>query len=176
MDTKEVALKGLMGHTLQILYMVALGIIIALFCGLGIDTFYPGPKAPEYSTILMNQQYKTVPVTGTVTQTPEELQAQKDYDAAQTKYMEALKPHSRNASIIAILLAIGALALSLTVLVKWEVIANGMLLGGIFIMGYSIILGMMSEDTRFRFFLVAAGVLIALVLGYLKFIKPNEEK
>lgn len=173
MATKESYLRDLMGHALQVLYMVFLGIIIAVFCGLGIDTFYPGPKAPDYPAVLQNAQYKTAPAT---VQTAEEIAAQKSFDAAQKQYQEDLKPHSRNASIIAILLAVVALTLSLTVLVKWEVIANGVLLGGIFTMGYSIILGMMSEDTRFRFFLVAAGVLIALILGYMKFIRPNEEQ
>jgi len=172
MATKESYLKDLMGHVLQVLYMLFLGIIIAVFCGLGIDTFYAAPKAPEFPTTLQQEQYKTVPAT---TRTAEEIAAQKDYDAAQKKYMEELKPYNRNASIIAIVLAVIALTLSLTVLLRWEVIANGMLLGGVFTLAYSIILGMQTDDTKFRFFLVAVGVLITLVLGYIKFIRPNED-
>jgi uncharacterized membrane protein YgaE (UPF0421/DUF939 family) len=78
--------------------------------------------------------------------------------------------------MIAITLAVVALAISLTVLIRWEVIANGVLLGGVFTLGYSIIRGMESEDPKFRFFLVTIGVIIALVLGYVKFILPNKEK
>jgi len=172
MATKESYLKDLMGHALQVLYMIFLGIIIAVFCGLGIDTFYPGPVAPEYPTVLQNEQYKTAPAT---TQTPEELAAQKEFDAAQKQYQNDLKPYSRNASMIAIVLAVLALSLSLIVLVKWEVIANGVLLGGIFTMAYSIILGMQSEDPKFRFFLVTAGVAITFALGYLKFVRAHKE-
>jgi len=173
MDTKESYLRDLMGHVMQIIYMIFLGIIIALFFGLGIDTFYPGPTAPEYPVVLQSEQYKTVPVT---TQTAEELAAQKQYDAAQAQYQKDMKPYSRNVALIAMGLAILALVLSLTVLIRWEVIANGVLLGGIFTMGYSVIMGMQSEDTRFRFLLVTVGVLIALVLGYVKFIRPKNVK
>lgn len=171
MAEKESYLKDLMGHVMQIIYMIFLGIIIAVFCGLGIDTFYPAPKAPEYPTVLMNQQYKTTPTT---TQTPVELEAQKAFDEAQKQYQEDMKPHNRNVAIISMVLAIIALVLSLTVLMRWEVIANGVLLGGIFTMGYSIIMGMTTEDTKFRFFITAVGVLISLVLGYIKFIKPSK--
>jgi uncharacterized membrane protein len=173
MVSKENYLKDLMGHVLQVLYMIFLGIIVALFCGLGIDAFYPAPRSPEYPAVLQSQQYKTVPTT---TQTAEELAAQKEFDTAQKGYTEKTKSYNRNASLLAISLAVISLILSLTVLVRWEVIANGVLLGGILTMAYSIIIGMSTEDTRFRFLLVTVSVLVTLVLGYIKFIKPNEDK
>jgi hypothetical protein len=173
METREPYLKDLMGHVMQIIYVIFLGILIAVFFGLGIDTFYPAPKPPEYPELLMSQQYKTVP---SETQTEEEISAQKSYDEAQSKYTEDMKPHSRNVSIIALVLSVIALALSLTILMRWEVIANGVLLGGVFTLGYSIIQGMMTEDTRFRFVIVSVGVLVSLVLGYYKFIKPTQKK
>lgn len=168
MASRESYLKDLMGHVLQVLYMLFLGIIIAVFCGLGIDTFYTAPKAPEFPAVLQQEEYETAPISTRY--------EQKAYDAAQKKYMEDMKPYNRNASIIAIVLAVIALSLSLTVLLRWEVIANGVLLGGVFTLAYSIILGMQTDDTKFRFFLAAVGVLITLVLGYIKFIRPNEEK
>jgi hypothetical protein len=171
MATKEGNVKDLMGHVLQVLYTIFLGILVAVFCGLGIDTFYPGPKTPEYPSVLQQEQYKTAPVT----QTSEELTAQKDFDSAMRQFEKDRKPYTRNASMIAVVLAVVALALSLTVLIHWEVIANGVLLGGVFTLGYSLILGMQSDDTKFRFFLVTAAVAIAFALGYMKFIKPAPE-
>lgn len=165
-------LKDLMGHVMQIIYMVFLGIIIALFFGLGIDTFYPGPTAPEYPVVLQSEQYKSVP---SETQSEEQLAAQKQYDEAQLQYQKDMKPYSRNVALLAMGLAIVALILSLTVLIRWEVIANGVLLGGIFTMGYSVIMGMQAEDTKFRFLLVTVGVLVTIVLGYIKFIKIKKE-
>jgi hypothetical protein len=171
MTTKESYLKDLMGHALQILYMVFLGIIIAIFCGLGIDTFYPGPTSPDYPITLQQDQYKETPTT----RSSEELEVQKEYDAAQIQYQNDLEPYARNVSMIALVLSVIALTLSLTVLAKWEVIANGVLLGGIFTMGYSIIMGMQGGDPKFRFFLVTVGVAITFVLGYMKFVRPNKE-
>jgi hypothetical protein len=53
-------------------------------------------------------------------------------------------------------------------------IADGILLGGVFTTIYGIIRGLMSEDTKFRFIIVTVGLIIALVLGYIKFIKNKE--
>jgi hypothetical protein len=169
---KENYLKDLMGHVMQIIYMVFLGILIAVFFGLGIDTFYPGPKAPDYPTTLQEREFKstTAPVY-----TDEDQALLDKYDKDMREYEVSRKSYSRNVSMLSIALAVLALALSLTILVRWEVIANGVLLGGIFTLGYSLIRGLETDDTRFRFFLVTAGVVIALVLGYMKFIKPREE-
>ena len=37
---------------LKIIYTLFLGLLVALFVGLGIDAFYPGPKAPDYPVML----------------------------------------------------------------------------------------------------------------------------
>ncbi len=164
-------IKDLMTHVLQVLYMLFLGIVIAAFVGLGVDTFYTSPKAPEYPQILQDQQYKSVPTD----QTAEEKAAQKTYDESQKKYSEEMKVHSRNVSIVVMIFAVVALALSLTVLVKWEIIANGFLLGGVFTMAYSIILGMTTEDVKFRFLVISLAALVTLGLGYVKFIHKLEK-
>jgi len=172
MEVKESYLKDLMGHVMQIIYMLFLGIIIAVFFGLGIDTFYPGPKMPEYPLVLQEVQNKsnTAPVY-----TDQELAVSKAYDASMRKYEKDMKPYSRNVSIIAIVLSMIALVLSLTVLIRWEVIANGVLLGGVFTLGYSIIMGAQADDPKFRFAIITVGVVIAFALGYYKFILPNRE-
>ncbi len=172
-ETSHPIMRDLMTHVLQVLYMLFLGIVIAALFGLGVDNFYPAPKAPEYPTILQNQQYKTVPTTA---QTEAELAAQKQYDSAQKQYTEDMKPYTRNVSIIVMVLAVLALAVSLTVLSRWEILANGFLLGGVFSMAYSIIQGMISEDTKFRFLVICLAALVTLVLGYVKFVRPGEKQ
>ena len=170
METKESYLKDLMGHVMQIIYMIFLGVIIALFFGLGIDTFYPGPKEPLYPTILQEKQYQSSPTIQNV----EEKVVEKKFNQEMDQYNKDLKPYSRNVSIIAIVLSVIALILSLTVLIRWEVIANGVMLGGVFTLGYSIIMGMQADDPKFRFAIITVGVVIALALGYYKFILPNK--
>jgi len=66
------------------------------------------------------------------------------------------------------------LIFSLTLLSKIKMIADGILLGGVFTTAYGIIRGLMSDSSRFRFFIIAVGLLIAFVLGYLKFIRPKK--
>ena len=88
--------------------------------------------------------------------------------------MEESKPYNRNVSIVSLVASIIILVLSLTLLAKIKMIADGILLGGVFVTAYGIIRGLMSEDSQFRFIIVTIGLIIALVLGYIKFIRPRK--
>jgi hypothetical protein len=68
------------------------------------------------------------------------------------------------------------LAISLVFLSKIKMIADGILLGGVFTTIYAIIRGLISEDTKFRFLIVALGLIVALTLGYIKFIRAKEDQ
>jgi len=57
---------------------------------------------------------------------------------------------------------------------KIKMIADGILLGGVFTTAYGIIRGFMSDSSQFRFLVVTMGLLIALILGYVKFIRPSK--
>jgi len=92
----------------------------------------------------------------------------------QEKFTEENKIYSRNVSIISLIAAIIILILSLTLLNKIEMIADGLLLGGVFTTLYSIMRGLMSENSQFRFFIVTIGLIIAFVLGYIKFIREKK--
>jgi hypothetical protein len=154
---------------LKLIYTLFLGLLIALFVGLGIDAFYPGPKAPEYPTSL-----ETAKPVECGLETYEQKAIRLDFDQKQKEYTEQSKTYNRYVSIISLSSAILILIASLTLLAKIKMIADGILLGGTFTTAYSIIRGLMSEDSRFRFAIVAVGLIIALVLGYLKFIRPKE--
>lgn len=66
--------------------------------------------------------------------------------------------------------------MSLTVVKNLIYIADGVLLGGVLTLLYSIVRGFGSQDTMFRFVVVSIGLVIALLLGYIKFIKPNKNQ
>ena len=149
------------------IYTIFLALLIALFVGLGIDTFYPGPEAPQYPVEL------DVVKEG-CEETIEQQALRKEYNQAQKQFMEEFKPYSRNVSIIALAISIIVLVLSLTLLAKIKMIADGILLGGVFITAYSIIRGFMSESSEFRFLIITVGLIIALALGYIKFIRPKK--
>jgi len=155
---------------LKVLYVIFLGVILALFIGLGIEAFYATPKNPEYPTEL-----KYIDKSANDYNASEKAAREKyddDFKAAQEKQAN----HNRNVSMIAIALSVIILALSLTVLSKIVIISDGFLLGGLLTLLYGIVRGFMSTDSITRFMLVAVGFLVVLVLGYFKFLKPNEAK
>lgn len=149
------------------IYTIFLALLIALFVGVGIDAFYPAPKEPQYPVEMEN-------VKSCCEETPVQTEARVTFEKAQRKYMEDMKPYNLNVSIISLVASIIILILSLTLLNKIKMIADGILLGGVFSTMYSIMRGMMVENSQFRFLIITAGMLIALGLGYIKFIKPKE--
>ncbi len=152
---------------IKFIYTIFLALLIALFVGLGIDAFYPGPKTPRYP-IELDQ------VKSGCEETIEQQTLRKEFNQAQEKFMEESKPYNRNVSIISLVASIIILVLSLTLLTKIRMIADGILLGGVFATIYSIIRGLMSQNSQFRFLIVVIGLIIALVLGYIKFIRPKK--
>ena len=144
-----------------------MALLVALFVGLGVTTFYPGPEAPKYPLELDQ-------VKQGCEQTVEQQTLSREFNKAQEKFMEESKPYNRNVSIISLVASIIILVLSLTLLTKIKMIADGILLGGVFTTMYSIMRGLMSEDSQFRFLIVVIGLGIALALGYIKFIRPRE--
>jgi len=154
---------------LKLIYTLFLGLLVALFVGLGIDAFYPGPKAPDYPSELNLQK--------TDCGNYEQLKAtQEKYDQQQKTFEEQSKVYNRNVSMASLAGAIIVLIASFALLARIKMIADGILLGGVFTTAYSILRGLMSEDSRFRFLIVTVGLIIALILGYMKFIRPKEEK
>lgn len=152
---------------IKFIYTLFLALLIALFVGLGIDTFYPGPKEPVYP-IELDQ------VKQGCEETLEQQSLRKEFNQVQEKFMKEAKPYNRNVSIISLIASIIILALSLTFLAKIKMIADGILLGGVFATIYSIIRGLMSENSQYRFLIVTIGLIITFVLGYVKFIRPKE--
>lgn len=149
------------------IYTIFLALLVALFVGLGIDTFYPGPKAPQYPIELDE-------IKVGCEETIEQQTLRKEFNQAQNQFLEEFKPYNRSVSIILLVASIIILVLSLTLLVKIKMIADGILLGGVFVTAYGIIRGFMSDSSEFRFLIITIGLIIALVLGYIKFIRPKK--
>jgi len=157
---------GMDNKILSIVYTFFLGLILALFVGLGISTFYPGPKAPEYKTIPVSKE-----VPGSV-----DMEAQKQYEEEYQAYSKKSQEYNRNVSIISLVSAVTLLAVSLLFEKRNGVIANGVLLGGLFTLLYSVGRGFYSEDSKLTFITVSVGLLVALYLGYRRFNEPPTPK
>lgn len=152
---------------IKFIYTLFLALLIALFVGLGIDAFYPGPVVPDYPVELEN-------VESCCEETAEQTVVRLEHEQAQRDFIEESKPYNRNVSIISLIASIVILVLSLTLLAKIKMMSDGILLGGVFTAMYSIIRGLMSESSQFRFVIVTIGLAIAFVLGYIKFIRQKK--
>ncbi len=154
---------------IKYVYIVFVGILLAAFVGVGIAAFYKGPKAPEYPVEL--QYPESVKFGVEATPSAERLELQRDQDLKFKEFQKNNEIYNRNVSIIALVAAVIMLVLSLTLFKAILVIADGLLLGGVITLGYSVVRGFGSNDDMVRFMVVSASLIVALVLGYIKFVK-----
>lgn len=152
---------------LKVIYAFFLGILLAVFVGVGIAAFYSQPKGPEWPTELniMNKE-----------PTSDQLQLQKDFDAKQKVWEEKMKPYNRNVSIMAISAAIFFVAIGLVFERRIDILANGAMLGGVFTLLYSMGRGFAAQDSKYSFLVTSIGLAIALGLGYMRFIRPGHSQ
>lgn len=151
---------------IRYIYSVFLGLLLAIFVGVGISVFYTQPTAPKFPTELNYQQKEP---------TTEEIQAQKAFDTKQQAWDEAMKPYSRNVSAMALIAAVAMVAVGLAMGERAKVLADGITLGGVFTLVYSLGRGFASTNTKYSFFVVTVALIIVIVLGYLHFVRPHEQ-
>jgi hypothetical protein len=150
---------GMDNKILTLVYTFFLGLMLALFVGLGISTFYESPKPPEYPITLETK----------AEQTPADTAKIQKYESEIRDYEKVSQTYNRNVSIIALVSAVILLAISLAFERYNAVIANGVLLGGLFTLLYSIGRGFASQDSKMTFVTVSVGLIIAIYLGYRRF-------
>jgi len=159
---------------LRLVYTFFIGVLLATFVGVGIAAFYPGPKAPEPPVSVKYappcESFKDEVASQKIRDEQEE------FDKSMRVYQTQSEKYNRDVSIASLLAAILILIVSLTLFKKILLIADGLLLGGVLTLIYSIIRGFGSGDNMFRFLVVSAGMVIALFLGYIKFIQPTQAK
>lgn len=154
---------------IKYLYALFIGLLVSLFIGMGISTFYSRPAPPETKPIVAPAK------EGDASQSAEFVRIERENQKAYEEYNKANKIYNRNASMIALAFAVVILIISLTLIKNLQIISDGLLLGGIFTLIYCIILGIESEDTKFRFAVVSIGLIISLIIGWLKFVKPQKK-
>ncbi len=149
---------------LKFIYALFIGILLAVFIGVGVDAFYPAPKAPDCSAT-----YKENP-------TNEQIAIQEECEKSNREYNEGpFSDYNRNVSIIVLFFAVVFLVISLLFEKKLEIISEGLLIGGVFSLAYSIIRGFMSTDAKARFAVLTVGLVVTIAVGYIKFILPKEK-
>jgi hypothetical protein len=153
---------------LKIVYAFFLGILLAIFVGVGIAAFYSEPtppKAPDYSSY-----GKDGP---TAAQQAEENAYNKKWDDFNKNKMN---PYHRNVSIIALVAAVIFVVIGLLFERRINALADGALLGGVFTLLYSLGRSFASESSKYSFIVVSVGLVTVLSLGYLRFIRSAGKK
>jgi hypothetical protein len=163
----------ILGMVLRFIYTLFIGILLALFIGLGISAFYEKPKEPEYPNSIKYARPIEPAVSPDSTYSAKMLKEQEEYDKRWKDYNKIQETYNRNVSIIALTSAIVVLIISLTLVHNLLLISDGLLLGGVFTLLYSVGRSFQTQDTKFEFIVVSIGLVIALLLGYKKFIQPT---
>ena len=142
--------------------------IFAFFIGFGINTFYSSPKAP-----VMPERLNTLNnMNKTQTPTNVQIEVQNQYDKSIERFNnDKMNPYQRNVSIISLAASVILLALSMFLERRnISVISDGVMLGGLFMLLYSIGRGVASQDSKYMFVAVTIGLIVALYLGYHRFV------
>jgi len=157
---------------LKLIYTFLIGIFLAVFVGVGISAFYPGPKFPEQPVAL---KYCSPEMFKDPSEYQEFKTEAEKFDLIEKDFRAQSQIYNRNVSIIALTASIIIVVASLTLFRAILLIADGLLLGGVLTLIYSVIRGFEAEDNIFRFMVVSVGLFVSLALGYLKFIKPAKK-
>jgi hypothetical protein len=150
---------------LKVVYIIFLALIIALFVGLGIAAFYETPKRPEQNSLAQETNFAKDP-------SPKAIEAQKDFEKQMKEYEQnTLGPYNRNVAIITIVVAVLIMTLGLLLSMQFVVLSDGLLLGGVLTLVYSIIRAAQANNIRFTFIIVAVALIVTVALGFWKFVR-----
>lgn len=155
---------------LRYIYTFFLGLLIAIFVGVGISVFYEQPTQPNcYQQI--NYENQKDP-NNTYIQQQEKLCER----TIQKWEEDTMQPYNRNVSMAALGIAIVLVAASFIIRTKTKVISDGVMLGGVFTLVYSMMRGFASTNTKYSFIVVTIALIIAIIFGYTRIIEPHEKK
>lgn len=130
---------------LRLAYTVFIGILLTLFIGVGIAAFYPQPEPPEYPL----SYGKVYPEMNQGTPSAEFEKEQRLYEEKSREYQEINEKYNKNVSMLALGFAILYLIVGLVLARKLAIISDGLLLGGVLTLIYSIIRGFGANDDIF---------------------------
>lgn len=145
---------------IKLFVSVILGIVIALFVGVGINAFYPEPPFPE----------QTVTYT---TEEPTEAELEES-ERAFDAYEQLRQQHSGVVGVISLAIAVLLMGGSMFIARRNMVISQGLLVGGMLLICYGALQTISSGNTMVAFISIGVG-LAALVFFILKRFKPSGE-
>lgn len=164
-------------NALQTIFSFFLGLMVVAFIGVGVNTFYPSPaetRKPELEELQRQQDALRVAADGRELEPTQ--QAEMDRLMAEENELQLAidgeeKGWARVTSIILVVFATLVMSVSLVRNEQLRVLGNGLLLGGLFTMVYGVGWVIFSGSSVIRFAVMAFALLVALGLGYAKFVR-----
>jgi len=165
---------------LRTIFSFFLGLMLVAFAGVGVYTFYPPPEEFDTQIRELNRREEVIRDSRPPDQLTEADRAQirevnQERYALQDARREAQRPWGRTTSIILMVTATLAMAVSLIQAGQMPVISNGLLLGGVFTMLYGVGWIIATDVSKARFVVMAIALVITLTLGYLRFVRSGRE-
>lgn len=151
------------GRIMRTVYTFFLGLLLALFVGLGVATVHPGPEEPAPPpAVAMARETREL--------APEEQQQWAAYERERGAWEVEHMRYSRDVGVIALVASVVLLGASLAVERRRPVLAHGVLLGGLFTLLHSVGRSLVSQDTVATFAVVTVALAVVLYLGYRRFV------
>ena len=142
---------------LKIIFTLFIGVMVALFVGLGIEAFYPSPVYPD----VMWQENMTDKQTAAI-------------QAAEAAYQEAVRARNQIVSIVVTAVAVLIMVGSMFLEKRNLTLTNGLLLGGLFSLIYGSTVGFSAGSAMVTFITVGVGLAAVIVVGVRRF-SPSRE-
>jgi hypothetical protein len=165
------------GSGLQTIFSFFLGLMVTAFIGVGVYTFYPSPQQQSNDRIRQLRREETAiranrPLTDITPEERARMQVLTDSINALTDAGRVeIRAWGRTTSVVLIAFATLAMAVSLLRGAQLPVIANGLLLGGVFTMVYGVGWIIATDTSVVRFLVMTAALAITLSLGYARFVR-----
>ncbi len=162
---------------LRTIFSFFLGLMVTAFIGVGVYTFHSSPQT-EFDLQIqdLNRQERTIRDS----RSPDELTTAdrdqiQELDDERDELRDAARvvqvAWGRSTSIILIVFATLAMAVSLLRADQLPVISNGLLLGGVFTMVYGVGWIIATNTSVARFVVMTVALVITLALGYVRFVR-----
>lgn len=152
---------------IRVIYTVFLGIVIALFVGIGAETLCQSPKYPEYPNLEYSQNGEL---------SKEDKAANDAYDKEFKKYEDKSKAYQRNISAVIMATSVVLLALSLLLTKKIKIIADGVMFAGLFTLIYALGRALFAGNKTYALSVAGVAVLITLLFGYQRFFRGEKQQ
>ena len=171
----------------RVLYCIFLGLLVALFVGWAMSAWFPTPRwetvyrdfeqnmgepaAPSPDELnLITADQRTARIQQYETDRAAYVEWQTNHDARDEEFKKISDKQGVTVALISMLIAVVVTSVSLLYSGKLQVITEGLLLGGIFTLIYSIGWTLFRAPTV-AVLIVGVSLVVTIVIGYIKFVK-----